>query len=158
VFGTVWSLRSYNPNYHDLCKYSPFSRAILSISSIFATRYGLGGPRIGFRWGRDFPYPSRPALWPNQPSVQRLPCLLPWGKVAVASPWSPPSSAEVKERVQLYLCSTCGPSWPVLSWTLPYLTFSIYMCLHSVVFRRNSDISVTCVVIIFRLRSLLYRV
>jgi hypothetical protein len=24
-----------------------------------------------------------------------------------------PSSAEVKERVQLYLYSPCGPSWPV---------------------------------------------
>ena len=31
----------------------------------------------------------------------------------------PPSSAEVKERVELYLCSTSGPSWPVLGWTLP---------------------------------------
>jgi hypothetical protein len=26
----------------------------------------------------------------------------------------PPSSAEVKERVELYLYSTSGPSWPVL--------------------------------------------
>jgi len=25
----------------------------------------------------------------------------------------PPSSAEVKERVELYLYSTSGPSWPV---------------------------------------------
>jgi hypothetical protein len=31
----------------------------------------------------------------------------------------PPSSAEVKERVELYLCSPFGPSWPVLGWTLP---------------------------------------
>jgi hypothetical protein len=28
------------------------------------------------------------------------------------------SSAEVKERVELYLYSLCGPSWPVLCWTL----------------------------------------
>jgi len=27
---------------------------------------------------------------------------------------SPPSSAEVKERVELYLYSPSGPSWPVL--------------------------------------------
>jgi hypothetical protein len=33
----------------------------------------------------------------------------------------PPSSAEVKERVELYLYSPSGPSWPVLGWTLPYL-------------------------------------
>jgi hypothetical protein len=26
---------------------------------------------------------------------------------------------EVKERVGLYLCSTSGPSWPVIGWTLP---------------------------------------
>ena len=26
----------------------------------------------------------------------------------------PPSSAEVKERVELYLCSTSGSLWPVL--------------------------------------------
>ena len=31
----------------------------------------------------------------------------------------PPPSAEVKERVELYLYSTSGPSWPVLGWTLP---------------------------------------
>ena len=31
----------------------------------------------------------------------------------------PPSSAEVKERVELYLFSPSGPSWPVLGWTLP---------------------------------------
>jgi len=30
-----------------------------------------------------------------------------------------PSSAEVKERVQLYLFSPSGPSWPVLGWALP---------------------------------------
>jgi len=32
--------------------------------------------------------------------------------------WPPtPSSAEVKERVELYLYYFCGPSWPVLGWT-----------------------------------------
>ena len=30
----------------------------------------------------------------------------------------PPSSAEVKERVELYLYCTSGPSWPVRGWTL----------------------------------------
>jgi hypothetical protein len=32
----------------------------------------------------------------------------------------PPSSTKVKERVELYLYSPSGPSWPVLGWTLPY--------------------------------------
>jgi len=31
----------------------------------------------------------------------------------------PPSSAEVKERVELYLYSPSGSSWPVLGWTVP---------------------------------------
>ena len=31
----------------------------------------------------------------------------------------PPSSAEVKERVELYIYSTSGPSWPLLGRTLP---------------------------------------
>jgi hypothetical protein len=38
----------------------------------------------------------------------------------------PPSSARVKERVELYLYSSSGPSWSVLGRTLPYLTFCIY--------------------------------
>jgi hypothetical protein len=32
----------------------------------------------------------------------------------------PPSSAEVKERVELYLYFLSGPSWPVLRRTLPF--------------------------------------
>jgi len=35
-----------------------------------ATGYGLDGPRIESRWGRDFPHLSRPALGPTQPPVQ----------------------------------------------------------------------------------------
>jgi hypothetical protein len=31
----------------------------------------------------------------------------------------PLSSAEVKERVELYLYSPSGPSWPVIGWPLP---------------------------------------
>jgi len=30
-----------------------------------ATRYGLDGPGIESRWGRDFPHPSRPSLLYN---------------------------------------------------------------------------------------------
>ena len=40
-----------------------------------ATRYGLDGPRIESRWGRDFPHPSRPVLGPTQPPIQWVPGL-----------------------------------------------------------------------------------
>ena len=34
----------------------------------------------------------------------------------------PPSSTEVKERVELHLNSLSGPLWPILQWTLPLPT------------------------------------
>jgi hypothetical protein len=71
-----------------------------------ATAYGLEGPGIESRWGRDFPHLSRPALRPTQPPVQWVPGLS-RGKVRPgrdADP-SPTSSAEFKNRVELYLYS-----------------------------------------------------
>ena len=76
-----------------------------------ATRYELDGPGIEYRWGgRDFPRLSRPTLGPNPtfytmgtgsfPRVKRP------GR-GVDHP--PPSSAEVKYRVKLYLYSPLGP-------------------------------------------------
>jgi len=89
-----------------------------------ATRYGLDGPRIETRWGRDFPHPSRPALGPTPasytmgtgsfPGVKR-----PGGGVD----HSPLPSAKVKERVEPYV-SPFGPSWPVLGRGIGYLVKS----------------------------------
>jgi hypothetical protein len=42
-----------------------------------ATDYGLEGPEIATRWGRDFAHLSRPALGPTQPPVQWVPDLSP---------------------------------------------------------------------------------
>ena len=69
------------------------------------TAYGLDGPRIESLWGRDFPHLSRPALRPTQPHVQWVPGLSVGGKVRPGRDTdpSPPSSAELKNRVELYL-------------------------------------------------------
>jgi hypothetical protein len=40
-----------------------------------ATAYGLDGPGIESRWGRDFLHLSRPDLRPTQPPIQWVPGL-----------------------------------------------------------------------------------
>jgi len=80
-----------------------------------ATRYGLDGPGIESRWRRDFPHPTRPALGPTHPPVHAYRISIPRVKRPGRGVDQPPqSSAEVKERVELYLYSPSGPSWPVL--------------------------------------------
>jgi hypothetical protein len=77
------------------------------VSSVgIATRYGLDGPGIEFRWGRGFPHPSRPALGPTQPAVKGVPVYSPRVKRTGPSVYHPPSSSvEVKGRVELYSSS-----------------------------------------------------
>jgi hypothetical protein len=89
--------------------------------SRYATRYGLDGPGSNPGGGWDFLHPSIPAMGPTHPPIQLVPGLFPEGKAAGAWRWPPtPSSAEVKERVQLYFYSPSGNSWPVPGWTLRY--------------------------------------
>jgi hypothetical protein len=51
-----------------------------------ATDYGLDGPGIESRWGRDFSHTSRPALGPTQQNGYRV---FPRGKTARAWSWPP---------------------------------------------------------------------
>jgi len=77
-----------------------------------ATRYGLEGPGVESRWGREFPVQTDPVAHPT--SYRMGTGSLPWVKLprhGVDHPHT--SSADVKERVELYLYSTCGPSWSV---------------------------------------------
>ena len=78
------------------------------------TGYWLDGPGIESRWGLDFPHLSRLALGPLSLLYNGY-----WvfsrgrGGRGVGLTPPPPSSAEVLERVELYLHSPQGPSWPV---------------------------------------------
>jgi hypothetical protein len=46
------------------------------------TRYELDDPGIESRWGKDYHHPSKQALGPTQPPVQRVRGLFPRDKVA----------------------------------------------------------------------------
>jgi hypothetical protein len=74
------------------------------------TGYGLDGPWIECRWGRDFLHLSRPALGPTQPPVQWVPGFS-GGKERPGrdADSSLTSSAVDYERVELYLYSPYGP-------------------------------------------------
>ena len=125
-----------------VCVYSPFSAITASqsyyyyywgwdSSVVIATRCGLDGQGIESRWWREFTHPSRPALGPTQPPKQWIPAFFPGGEGvgrwdSQPTPWD----AEVKERVQLYLLSLSGPSWPVLRGNLPLLLLLLLLLLH----------------------------
>ena len=80
-----------------------------------ATRYGLDGPGIESQWGARFSAPVQTDL-----GVHPASCTMGTGSFSgVKRPGlgvnHPPStSAEVKKRVELYLCSPFGPSWSVV--------------------------------------------
>jgi hypothetical protein len=69
------------------------------------TWFGLHIPGIECRRRRDYPHPSRPTLGPAEST---------WSFPGRGVDHSPSSSAEVKEKVDLYIYSPSGPSWPVL--------------------------------------------
>ena len=79
------------------------------------TRYGLDGPGIESRWGRDFSVPiqTSPGAHPASITIgtRSLPGLKQPGR-GVDHP--PPSSAKVEGRVELYMYSPSGSSWPIL--------------------------------------------
>ena len=83
-----------------------------------ATRYGMDAPGIESRWGARFSAPVQTGPGAHLasytmgtgsfPEVKRPGC---------GVDHAPPSSAEVKGRVELFLYSF-GPSWPIIGWTL----------------------------------------
>ena len=84
-----------------------------------ATRYGQG---IESRWGARFSAPVQTGPGAHPASYTRS---FPGVKLLGRGVDHPPqSSAEVKERVELYIRSLSGPSWPVLRWPLPLSFYS----------------------------------
>jgi len=113
--GTFFCLQLYQPNQIIKCdsRYKPkIGNAVFYVHDIsagrdtsvgIATHHGLHGLGIESRW-TDLPHPSRPDLWPIESPLQWAQGLF----LGVKRPRggddnTPPSSAEVKERVQLYL-------------------------------------------------------
>ena len=80
-----------------------------------ATSYGLDGPGIESRWQARFSAPVQNGPGAHQASYTMdtgsFPEVKQQGR-GVDHP--PPFSAEIKERVELYLYSSSGASWPVL--------------------------------------------
>jgi hypothetical protein len=80
-----------------------------------ATRYGLDGPGIESRWGARFSAPVQTGPGAHPASYTMGTGSFPVIKRPGRGVDHPPlSGAEVKERVELYLCTPSGPSWPVL--------------------------------------------
>jgi hypothetical protein len=76
----------------------------------------VDGSWIESRWGRDIPHLSRPVLRQTQTPIQRVLSGVKLPGCAVNH--QPSSSAEVKERVELYLCYPFRSSWQIKEWTL----------------------------------------
>ena len=66
----------------------------------------------------------------------------------------PPSSAEVKETVKLYICSYSGPSWPVLGRTLPLpFVISVMKGIYNYILETNHVSRVHGVAAVLQLQS-----
>jgi hypothetical protein len=84
-------------------------------SVCIAPRYGLDGPGIESLWGARFSAPVQTGPRDNPASyTMGTGFVLGVKRPRRGVDHPPPSSAEVKERVELYLYFLSGSSWPVL--------------------------------------------
>jgi hypothetical protein len=97
-----------------ICRYAS---AVGQDSSVgIATCYRLDGPGFESHWGVRYyaPIQTGPGAHPASYTLG-----LYWGaqRPGRSADHPPPSSDEVKERVELYMYSPSGASWPVIGWT-----------------------------------------
>ena len=96
-----------------------------SVVSI-ANPYELDGPGIESRWDKIFrTRPDRPCGPPSFLYSGYQVSFLGVKRQGRGVNHPSPSSAQVKERVELYLYSLSGPSWPVVERTLPFVSLEI---------------------------------
>ena len=79
-----------------------------------AVFYSLDGLEIESQWGQDFPHPFRPAHGAHPTSYTMGTGSFPGVKQLGCGNHPPPSSAKVKESVDLYLYFPFGHLWPIL--------------------------------------------
>jgi hypothetical protein len=92
-----------------------FASDLMVVTNESLLTTGWMGPGIESWWGQDFLHPSRPALGPTLSLVQLVPGFFPGVKVPGCGVNHPsPSSAGIKERVELYLCCRSWLSWPAV--------------------------------------------
>jgi len=94
------------------------------------THYGLDAPGIESRWGTRIS-PSLQTGSRTQPASYTMdngffPGAKQPGRV-VDHP--PPNSTQVKERVELYIYSPSGPSWPIPGWIVPFTFTKMVPCM-----------------------------
>ena len=90
---------------------------------------------------RDFPHPSRPTLEPPASYTMSTGSFSRVKRPGRGADRPPPSSAEVKGRVELYICFSSGPSWPVLGRTL--FTYKYVISPHTPSRRRQVPVRLT---------------
>jgi len=136
---TPWSLKSFQTNINNLLPHrnpneSPLNKTSSFMRLLMWTWIARSEYRLATGWtvrgsnlhgGEIFSIsPDRPWGPPSRLHIGYW--VFSGGKMAGGWRWPPTqSSAKVKERVQQYLYSPSGLSWPVLEW--PYLYLYLYL-------------------------------
>ena len=113
LHSTCCNSRKFINRKASFCEFAAIGQSVQRLATGWTVRRSSSGGGEIFRTRPDRPWGPPSLLYNGYRAFPR-------GKAAGASCWPPPpSSAEVEGRVQLYICSPSGPSWPVLGRTLP---------------------------------------